>query len=486
MFMGAAGPDFGRAQKALKEYIEKHNKTLPDDEQQFLNSHDHECLKTWWEHWIDNGSVADEARSGRPNKCNTADALEAAQICKDGKLVDVKEKGRKVQHRVHFTSLAEAIRERPRLGEIMANIGLKYPEQLLHAMHLAEPSLVRRKLFFKHSFTEQELQERMDYAKWCLNKLSVEPDFLQHTIYIDESSFIVDKYTESDVWVWCDKHDLNFSDVVGRQLKKGHKFVTVKFIVAVTSHPAFADRGCVVYMEFTTGTTNIRRHINTRQDGGEVERDMEYEVSLLHQADSVVAITVSVTSAVGNQPQQQLYVGHIEVTPAHQGGSICGRQHNAAPRGCTLQGGAYAIRVAKVVRVHTHKAAPLLHCCHILHHVKPHHLPCAVVVHANPVAPAINLNKVPPLHVEEIHGPVPKRGDHLAAELRVHPPPTQQLHEAELTGWRHARVLLPPQLLTVHAEGAPQVRGVMLVATRIWGSMRGHPVSRQHSWYLPR
>jgi hypothetical protein len=113
---------------------------------------------------------------------------------------------------------------------------MHFAEQLLHAMHDADPSLVRRTLFFKHDFTVQELQQRVEYAKYCLKVDEEWPAFLAHTIYIDESSFRVDKYTESDVWVWCNKHDLNFSDVVPRKLKKGNKSVTVKFIVAVTAH----------------------------------------------------------------------------------------------------------------------------------------------------------------------------------------------------------------------------------------------------------
>jgi hypothetical protein len=317
MFLGAGGPDFARAHHALEAHIKNTNKQLPDDQQQFIGSHDFNyCLhylRTWWGHF----TVEDAHRDGRARKCNKEEALEAAQLCKEGKLVEEKVKGQTVMHRVHFTSLTEAINENKRLREIMHKNDLLFAEQLLHAMHDADPSLVRRKLFFKHDFTVQELQQRVDYAKYCLGIDEEWPAFLAHTIYIDESSFTVGKYAESDVWVWCDTRDLNFSDVVPRKLKKGNKSVTVKFIVAVTAHPAFAHKGGVVYMEFTTGTTKIRRHINTRLDGNDIERDMDYLVSLSHLGDYVVPVTVSVTLAVGNQQLQQLQIGQIKVTPAH-------------------------------------------------------------------------------------------------------------------------------------------------------------------------
>jgi hypothetical protein len=330
MFLGQAGPDFAKADHALREHIEATNKQLPEDQQQFIGSRDYNYLRNWWGHWLQNGTVVDAPRAGRRHRCSEDDAKEAAQICKEGKLIAEKVKGKTVMHRVHFTSLAEAIRETLRLQQIMTDNNLESPEQLLHAMHTADPSLVRRKLFFKHNFTVQELEERVAYAWNCMQAQQSWPDFLNHTIYIDESSFVVDKYTESDVWVWCDKHDLNFSDVVPRKLKQGNKSLTVKFIVAVTSHPAFKDKGGVVYMEFTTGTTKIRRQINVRVDGAGVERDMEYEVSLLHQGDPVVAVTVNVTAAVGNQHLQQLYIGQLPVAPVHHSCSACWCQHNGA------------------------------------------------------------------------------------------------------------------------------------------------------------
>jgi len=151
-------PGWSKAHATLKEVIQRYNQHLPEEKQQFIGSHNHEYLQTWWNHFLETGSVADAGRAGRPRKVKDEHAREAAQIIKDGKEITHVEKGQTVRHRVHYTSIGEAILESPRLQEICNTYDLD-GEQLLHAMHHAGPSLVRRKLFFKHAFTHTQRTE---------------------------------------------------------------------------------------------------------------------------------------------------------------------------------------------------------------------------------------------------------------------------------------------------------------------------------------
>jgi hypothetical protein len=68
--------------------------------------------------------------------------------------------------------------------------------------------------------------------------------------------------------------------------------------VAVTAHPAFASTGGLVYVELTSGTTDIQRRTNELQDGSQTVGNHVYRVSVLPLVDSYVAITVSVITAV--------------------------------------------------------------------------------------------------------------------------------------------------------------------------------------------
>lgn len=293
----ATGVDWPQAATTLAAFVEHCNKSLPEDQQQCVSLHDYAYLRVWWQNFQEYGSVQDRHRVGRPRNINYLDALRAATIVKDGHLVSHKVKGKTVEHRVHYTSIAEAVRKNEELANMTRRLGMT-PEQLLHAMHEADPDLVHRKIFFKHSFTTQELEQRMAFAKDCLQLHALPGGLLQNIIFIDEASIVIDKYTKSDVYVWCDRHDLSFSDVCPRKLPKEGS-VTVRFIVAVTAHPAFADKGGLVYMDFTTGTTNIERKHNKRLDGSEWTGKWVYQVSLLHCPKPVVAICICVITAVG-------------------------------------------------------------------------------------------------------------------------------------------------------------------------------------------
>lgn len=367
LFLTGITPDWHAAHVVLQGVIEQRNKKLPEDEQQFIGSHDTENLKRWWDHFLTKGSVADDDRSGRPHKVNTADAMEAAQIFKDGKEVTHVHRGQTQVHRVHYTSIGEAIRESPRLKDICSKYSIS-AEELLHAMHQADPSLVRRKMFFKHAFTPSELEQRRSFASWCTTQEEQYGDLLSNTIFIDESSIVIDKSTKSDVWVWCDKHDLNFTDVRPRKLPKGGH-VKLHFIVAVSAHPAFAARGGLVYMDFTTGTTDIQRRHNKIRDGSNMDPAWQYSVSSLHLEDPAVAKCICVIAAVRGQQHKHLQVWQIQTPPPHCSSCVWWCQHNAVAQLCSLQGCCNTVTIADVICVHPHHTPSPLNCCQVLQHI---------------------------------------------------------------------------------------------------------------------
>lgn len=294
-------PDWHQVHVALQGKLKECHRDHPDQEEVYILSNDTKYLQTWWQHFNKYGSVADGARSGRPYKISKEEALQASEIVKAGRLVTRKVHGKTVEHLVHYTSIAEAVREEPTLQQLVTDKDIT-PEQLLHAMHVHDPDLVRRRIFFKHSFTPDQLEERLQYAKARLHHLEKIPFHPQNIIFIDESSIVINKSTKSNVYVWCDKHDINFSDVCPRKLPKEGS-VTVRFIVAVSAHPAFAAKGGVVYMDFTTGTTDIHRRHNKLWDGPLLVGNQKYRVSMLHCVQPAVAIKISVPTAVGGQQQ---------------------------------------------------------------------------------------------------------------------------------------------------------------------------------------
>jgi hypothetical protein len=302
-FFADGEPNWAVVHAQLYLFLECYNAYIQPKPPLYIGSKSHDYLKRWWNNFMHFGSVADAPRSGRPHKISLDGARRAAAIVKTGRWLVENRRGGVAFHRVHYTSIGEAVRLNVALQNFVQRHNINH-HQLLHAMRMADPTLARRKIFFKHLFTAKELASRREFAMSCLRYWMFWPsqlgNFLEHIIFIDESSIAVNKFTRSDVYVWCDSSDVSFRDVCPRQLAKGPGIV-VRFIVAVTSHPAFASKGGVVYVELTSGTTDIQRRTNKLRDGAQATGDQVYQVGVLPLVDSYVAITVSVITAVGHK-----------------------------------------------------------------------------------------------------------------------------------------------------------------------------------------
>jgi hypothetical protein len=300
-------PDWPTAHAKMKVWIKNNNKN-PDNEPVKLGDRGYDYLKRYWDNFNKYGSVEDGPRSGRPHKFSEADALRAASLVKQGMWLTTRVRGKDIKYLSYYTSIMQACQHCGELEQIRLKYKATYA-QLLAAMHFYEHTLVYRRVFLKHSFTPAELRQRMAFSADMLRRHAESDDFLTRTIYIDEASLVISEKTKSDIRVWCEKNDLSFTDVCPIKYHKG-KEVTVRWICAVTAHPAFKEQGGLVYLEFTTGTTDIHRRQNTRIHGGTPDPSWVYQVGSLHQPEPVVAILIHITTAVGHQLLHGIHIRH--------------------------------------------------------------------------------------------------------------------------------------------------------------------------------
>lgn len=291
-------PDWAAANHKMKQWLKQHNKGKPKA-QRITVSRGYGYLTSYWRNFIKYGSVEDAPRAPKSCKIPEPAAARAAVLVKSGEEVTTRVRGKDFTYHSYYTSIEQACERCPELEQIRADHNATHAH-LLVAMHKADPTLVYRKIFFKHTLTPAELLERSGFGAEALQKLRADPDFLKKIIFIDEASIVISDKTRSDVHAWCDKYDLSFTDVCPIPLHKGEEIV-VRWICAVSAHEAFADKGGLVYFEFTTGTTNIHRRVNTKLDGSTTDHNFAYMVSLLHQPKAVVAIAVNLVPAVGNR-----------------------------------------------------------------------------------------------------------------------------------------------------------------------------------------
>lgn len=261
---------------ALHEYV-KLPQSLQRDE---LGSNYAEVMRGRWRHFLAEGDLKDDHRSGAPHVISVEDALLASAALKAGREITKWKHGTPFILVTYFVTVRAAIALVPELKRIQMKYGAT-PHELYLAMKRADPNLIRRSIFLKPAFTDAQIVERFT---WCANltaqwqlPLAALKAILCRIVQCDEGRFTYTVKAHGSRRVFMDKRTNLAHDYVTLPLINGQEEATVHFFICVSAHPAFAYCNGLVYEEFTTGTTNIRRLYNTR--GQTTDEAFEYTVS---------------------------------------------------------------------------------------------------------------------------------------------------------------------------------------------------------------
>lgn len=245
-----------------------------------MSSHVKQFLERMWNSFMTTGSVADAPRSGRPSKIPLNVALRAAELVKAGKWVWVKPKSQGIKRQVCFTSISQAIKELQELQDIITKYNAT-DEQLRKRMLKADDDLKFITLHMKYDHTAAEMQLREAFCKQQLEDAKHVPGgmaaFLESLIFCDEAAVTLSDNSSTKVHVWASKAAMAQNTVLHMPHLKNHKQCKIHFFIAVSGHPAFAHKNGLVYWDFTTGTTALRRYHNTA--GQDVGDPFKYPVS---------------------------------------------------------------------------------------------------------------------------------------------------------------------------------------------------------------
>jgi hypothetical protein len=246
-------------------------------------------LQKWWEKWDGGGGEADAHRSGRPVKVPDNVALEAAKLLGQGTWYVTMKKGNGIRHKRGYSSIAEACLQLQRLQQIKQQYRVDN-RALLAAVHRVAPTLRQHTVYFKYEFDKDALAARLALATQLLQTMPAgeaeRAAWLQRMVWMDEGGIAMSDFKKQHVKVWAWKGDTSLLHLVHAPHIHGQKETKVHFFVAVTSHPAFAVSNGLVHWDFTTGTTDIRRHVNT-QDQTDYEAFV-YPVSHSARANTVL------------------------------------------------------------------------------------------------------------------------------------------------------------------------------------------------------
>ena len=419
-------------------------------------------VRRWYEGFQKKGSVDDDPKPGRPPKIPDAAAREAAEIVVRGYTVQHSTRQGVTSELKYFSTLPEAIAH----NETLRNTLHEYhatPEQLLNAMHRVAPDMVRRKVTFRHKLSQEEIAKRQKVAGDLLGWLQTDPTLLTRMVFIDETTIQTHSLKHEHLEVWVNSSDTRFHDFHGVPGKAWDP-VKAHVIAAVTAHPFYDRLGGLVYVEFTTGTTDIKRRVNKRLDGSTRTPTFKYLVSVL------LLLNGDHTSWAGRQgqpvlrPCEGLSVQHLLALAWHPLASIARAEHNSHKTLSSSQGGTHHINTPQVGLMDPDQGGPLVKGPPCLLKISSQHLLTTAAVHVCPVVCAIHLDIVAMHVVVEVDAVRPKlrvTGHHLEHEHLIHPLLPQHMNEHALCGCRQLLHILVLRLACPH-HAQPALQGPFL------------------------
>lgn len=266
MSYAAMTSQYATLNAALEAAWAKHEKgAVPD------NAYRH--AKDWYDRLLQEGNVFSHRPKGHPIIPND-EALVAANLIKGGYTVEVKHKEGppEVKH-YYFTSIGHAIRTVPHLANMLKNyqVDKKY---LLSRIHDVMPSLVWSKIDIKPAFSAAQRELRRKCARWFLNELQSNPNFLDEVVWIDQVKVWLFGGNDLSVNAWHDAHDKGFQAVVPCSGKISSTAMHVCIYVAV-----HAKLG-LVFWQYVSGTVTGWKPMLWPGAHGEAERrDEDWKVS---------------------------------------------------------------------------------------------------------------------------------------------------------------------------------------------------------------
>jgi hypothetical protein len=409
-------------------------------------------LQRWWTAFIMTGSVHDAPRSGRPPLVPDDVAAEAAELVKLGQWVPRFARGQRLEERVLFRSIPQAIRAVPRLGQICQQHGVT-SEQLRNAMERVDSDLVRRTLHFKYAHSAEQLEERQSFCQRTLALLGAMPaeqsPILDRMVWWDEGGVSLCSLENRAVRVWGSRDALQNCDVLHLPAVQGQKDCKIHFGIGVTSHPKFAHCNGLVHFEFTTGTTFMKRLKNKFAADGQEEHEYQVSTTLVTYQ---VAKGIVPHKAVHVYCLQQLH--HMHLCFAHETAG----EHHTLLSSCNSNGCQHCLWLLQVTFVHTHQTHTCVEGCEIAQEIPVTHRGCAAGVHAMPMTRTINLHKYILTPIVEVKATTPHVVPHLMAPMLAAPMSTEQPHKQQLIVGDERLARRLPTTCIIHAKGAPQVR----------------------------
>lgn len=173
--------------------------------------------------------------------------------------------GRYRDEHFYYETLGDALNKCPQLKSMYDKYAEQCddvcPQTFMEALYKYDPFLRIRRIHMKYALDDKLREERRKRADSLLKRADKEPEFLKRLFFVDECAINFDHEIRKGIHVYCDAHDKGYRFVIPVEKLSPNKSIKVKVMGAVNMLTG------PVWMEFTTGTTDIKRLHN--QPGGD-------------------------------------------------------------------------------------------------------------------------------------------------------------------------------------------------------------------------
>lgn len=278
--------------------------------------------------------------------------------------------GHYMEEHHYFTSLGQALDKCPALKGIYDKYNALCddvtPQTFMEGLYKWDPLLRTRLVHIKYALSDDLKAERKHRAETLYNRAQREADFLSRIFFVDECAICFDHEIRKGVHVYCDAHDKGYRFVIPFRKRNPNKKIKVKVMGAVNLVTG------PVFMEFTTGTTDIKRLHNKPTDGTQYKYNVSVCRSLLLLAKDNSAPWHVNCVRIGQHAGQHVNIRLHAPSLIHVNRVVGNAEHNTqigggtVACGCQVLGAHATLQLQVMHPNHTH-ACP--HGCHTAPHI---------------------------------------------------------------------------------------------------------------------
>jgi hypothetical protein len=312
----------------------------------------------------------------------------------------------------YYTTLGDALDHSPALNGIYLKYKAMFEDlthaEFMRALYKYDPLLRERRVHIKYALDDELKDQRLHKARYFYGKANSDPNWLKRIFFVDECAINFDHEIRKGVHVYCDAHDKGYRFVIPFEKLQPNKGIKVKVMGAVNMLTG------PIFLEFTTGTTDVQRTHNVNSDGTQRQYKVSVCYNLLLLAKDNNAPVQVCRLCFWQHASQHLHICLHVPCLIYVHSAVSWAEHNAQSASSNVAGSSQkpgAQPALQVQLVHSDHTYTRLYSLHTTAHISIQHSPAASVKGILEVGRPVSLHNCFFADVQKINRRWPEVGD---------------------------------------------------------------------------